>query len=105
MKRWFFRLRQSLGKIFVRRIIFELAPALERHQIVRALASEIPGVPVFEAVQQLIDMHERNCVTTAVGMVADHGLVASELGGIQVLQELRQELFSLREEGRRDEEN
>lgn len=88
-----------------RPIVYERAGRLSEAQIIRALAAEVGGVPTFEAVLQLIDDHEDACAKTAIGLVSDHGALASEVGGIQVLRELRITLLELRARGREGEDD
>ena len=91
-------------RAFFAPIVYQSGPRLSDGELARALAVEIEGAPTFEAVLQLIGDHELTCSETAIGMVGELGLLASEVGGIQALGELRREMIRLREAGRRSED-
>ena len=88
--------------IFKRKVVIVPQPKLSSDEMAQAMAAYVDKVPFFDAFMQLLDEHERECINNAVGMVGNHGAVASEVGGMQVLGELRQKLIMLRDEGRKE---
>ena len=86
------------------RIVLVAEPELTRNELIRAWAADIEGAPVFKAVMQVIAVAEQIAIDAMPGMVNSHGALASEAGGIQVLRELRDELSSLRAQGKRGED-
>jgi ribosomal protein S8 len=77
---------------------------LTKAEMIKALSVDVPGVPTYDAVLQLIEGLEETCIETSIGVVADHAVLASEVGGIQVLRELERLMAELRQLGKRDDE-
>lgn len=82
------------------KVIIRSQVELTEKQITAALAAHVEGVPAVEAVLQLIDEIERSARSAAISSVASHGAVASEVGALQVLDELRIAILARREQGR-----
>lgn len=91
-------------KLFPPTVVLLKGPRLTEGAIMRAMAVEIPGAETFEATMQLIDDLEKECIESSIGLVGEHGACASEVGGFQVLRELRSKMLDLRESGRRGDD-
>lgn len=83
--------------------VIKTPPLIENALVIRALAAEIDGLPIVESVLTVIDAHREELIEGIPALVSDHGKVAKAVGGIQALDWLRENLLTLREQGRKDE--
>ena len=86
------------------RVIVVSQVDLTRNELIRALAADVEGVPTFQAVMQLLDEFEQQVIDGLPGMVNSHGALASESGIIQGLRQFRDQLYDLRAQGKRGED-
>jgi hypothetical protein len=75
-------------------------PILTHDQCVRALAAEIPNLPVLDAVLAVLYKQWQEWSEAAQATISDHGKLAGNVGATMALEMLRDELYRLRAEGR-----
>lgn len=75
--------------------------AFSAPDLARVLGGVPDDDPTWRAVRQVIVEEMREAQMAAEATVANHGLCASEVGGVQHLRRLRERLEALRVEGRK----